>query len=58
MLRSTGFESIQRIATELYFCTVPERGVRSRRHWDEAEWSAATGAALVSAENERKERTA
>jgi len=44
MLRSTGFEQIDRVAHEIYLCRPPEGGIRRNRTWDEAEWTAATGA--------------
>jgi tRNA (mo5U34)-methyltransferase len=43
MLRSTGFESVERIAHEIYFCRPPAEGLAARRGWDQTEWASATG---------------
>ncbi len=44
LLRSTGFETIDRIEHETYLCAPPAGGVESRRWWDDEEWRSATGA--------------
>jgi tRNA (mo5U34)-methyltransferase len=43
LLRSTGFESIERIEHETYLCAPPEGGVEARRWWSDEEWRRATG---------------
>ncbi|MBI3543530.1 MAG: TIGR04290 family methyltransferase [Deltaproteobacteria bacterium] len=43
MLRSTGFERVERRSHEIYFCYPPKGGVAALRTWDEGEWLAATG---------------
>lgn len=46
MLRSTGFEKIDRVAHEVYFCIAPPGGVETARRWDESEWNSATRGGL------------
>jgi tRNA (mo5U34)-methyltransferase len=43
MLRSTGFKTVRRIATETYVCKPPAGGVEQNRIWNTHEWYAATG---------------
>lgn len=43
MLRSTGFEKIERISEETYLCTCPPGGVAQNRKWDIEEWNSAVG---------------
>lgn len=43
LLRSTGFQHIERIAHEIYLCHVPREGVSKNRTWDKKEWESATG---------------
>ncbi len=42
MLRSTGFDRIERVSHEVYFCYAPIGGVEMNRAWPTGEWSSAT----------------
>jgi tRNA (mo5U34)-methyltransferase len=42
MLRSTGFEKVERMAHEIYFCHPPTHGILNNRTWDMEEWLSAT----------------
>lgn len=43
MLRSTGFERLDRVAHEIYFCYPPITGIEANRRWNSEEWISATG---------------
>lgn len=43
LLRSTGFEKIQKIGHEMFLCIPPKDGVESRRAWDAREFQSAFG---------------